>query len=197
MEHLAKMKHTHGDFNTWITRFEDQITICEQYGVELSEEAKILYFMNNLNDTIFGDIKSDYMNLSTRALFPRNYEDLKQRMIAEYSQISTRKPQTVFKVIRGEDNKRHGEASFKAEEKGCHIRGLTGHFWKSCKFYNDKFTLEQNQRWFKKKHKTDSSDDYKVPGEGPKGGSTTTGAGGATAKNHVKCPETKRKCRSK
>ena len=58
------MKHTHGDFNTWITRFED---------------------------TIFGDIKTDYMNLSTRALFP-----MKQRMIAEYSQISTRKPQTVY-----------------------------------------------------------------------------------------------------
>ena len=58
---------------------------------------------------------------------------------------------------------------------------MTGHFWKSCKFYNDKFTLEQNQTWYKKKHKTDSSDDYKVPGEGPKGGNTTTGAGGATA----------------
>ena len=57
------------------------------------------------------------MNLSTRALFPRNYEDLKQRIIAEYSQISTRKPQTVCKVIRGEDSKRHGEAIFKAEEK--------------------------------------------------------------------------------
>ncbi len=105
-------------------------------------------------------------------------------MIAEYSQISTMKPQTVFKVIRGEDNKRHGEASFKAEEKGCRICGLFGHFWKSCKFNNDTFTLEQNQRWFKKKHKTDSSDDYKVPGEGPKGGSATTGAGagGATVK---------------
>ena len=50
--------------------------------------------MNTLNDTIFGDIKTDCMNLSTRALFPRNFEDLKQRMIAEYSQISTRKPQT-------------------------------------------------------------------------------------------------------
>ena len=69
-EHLTKMKHTHGDFNAWINRFEDQITICEQYGVELSEEAKILNFMNNLNDTIFGDIKTDYMNLTTRALFP-------------------------------------------------------------------------------------------------------------------------------
>ena len=77
--------------------------------------------MNNLNDSIFGKIKANYMNLSTRALYPRNYEDLKQRMIAEYSQISTRKPQLVFKVIRGEDGKRHGEASYKSEEKGCHI----------------------------------------------------------------------------
>ena len=29
-EHLAKMKHTHGDFNPRIIRFEDQITICKQ-----------------------------------------------------------------------------------------------------------------------------------------------------------------------
>ena len=68
-------------------------------------------------------------------------------MIAEYSQSSTRKPQLVFKVIRGEDDKRHGEASFRSEEKGCHIWGGIGHFWKSCHFYNDKFTLEQNQKY--------------------------------------------------
>ena len=37
-EHLAKMKmkHTHGDFNAWITRFEDQITICEQYVLKVA-----------------------------------------------------------------------------------------------------------------------------------------------------------------
>ena len=61
--------------------------------------------MNNLNDTIFGETKANFLNLSSRSLFPRNYEDLKQKMTAEYSQISTRKPQTVFKVIKGEDNK--------------------------------------------------------------------------------------------
>ena len=60
------------------------------------------------------------MNLSTRALYPRNYEDLKQRMIAEYSQISIRKPHLVFKVIRGEDGKRHGEASFKFQMINTH-----------------------------------------------------------------------------
>ena len=87
------MKHVSGDFNRWITRFEDQIEACETVRVDLSEEARILYFMNNLNDTVFGDIKANFLNLSTRALFPRNYEDLKQRMIAEHSQISTRKPQ--------------------------------------------------------------------------------------------------------
>ena len=53
-EYLSKMKHTAGDFNRWITRFEDQMETCETIGVELSEEAKVLYFMNNLNDSIFG-----------------------------------------------------------------------------------------------------------------------------------------------
>ena len=125
-EYISKMKHTAGDFNRWITRFEDQIETCETIGVELSDDAKILYFTNNLNDTIFGDVKANLMDLSTRALFPHKYEEIKQRMIAEYSQISTRKPLTVFKVIRGEDSKRHGEANFKAEEEGCHICGNPG-----------------------------------------------------------------------
>ena len=41
-DYLSKMKHVSGDFNRWITRFEDQIETCETIGVELSEEAKIL-----------------------------------------------------------------------------------------------------------------------------------------------------------
>ena len=31
--------------------------------------------------------------------------------------MKTRKPQTVFKVIKGDNGKRYGEASFKANEK--------------------------------------------------------------------------------
>ena len=81
-EYLSKMKHVSGDFNRWITRFEDQVETCETIGVELSEEAKMFYFMINLNDSIFGDVKSNYMDLSTRALFPDTYEEIKQRVIA-------------------------------------------------------------------------------------------------------------------
>ena len=110
-----------------------------------------------------------YMNLSTRTLYL-------------YGQISTHKPHLVFKVIRGEEGKPHGEASFKAEEKGCHICGGGGHFWKSCRFYNDKFTLEKNQRWFKKKRKADSTDDHKSTEGKPRGGASPTGVGGATVK---------------
>ena len=76
-EYLSKMKHTAGDFNRWITRSEDQMETCETIGVELSEEAKVLYFMNNLNDSIFGDAKANFMDLSTRALFPQTYEEIK------------------------------------------------------------------------------------------------------------------------
>ena len=70
LAYLSKMKHISGDFNRWITRFEDRMETCETIGVELSEEAKMFYFMNNLNDTIFGGVKSKYMDLSKRALFP-------------------------------------------------------------------------------------------------------------------------------
>ena len=52
-----------GDFNLWITRFEDQMEFCETIGLELPEEAKVLYFMNNLNDNnIFGDAKANFID---------------------------------------------------------------------------------------------------------------------------------------
>ena len=35
-EFLAKMKHVSGDFNRWITRFEDQMETCDTVGVPLS-----------------------------------------------------------------------------------------------------------------------------------------------------------------
>lgn len=111
-EYLAKMKHVSGDFNRWITKFEDQVETCETIGLELDEDAKIFYFMNNLNDNIFRESKAAFMNLSTRRLYPNNYEDIKQRMIDEYGQMMARKPQLVLKVIKGEDSKRREESSF-------------------------------------------------------------------------------------
>ncbi len=116
-EYLAKMKHVSGDFNRWITKFEDQVETCETIGLELDEDAKIFYFMNNLNDEIFRESKAAFMNLSTRRLYPDNYEDIKQRMIDEYGQMMARKPQLVLKVIKGEDSKRREESSFKAGEE--------------------------------------------------------------------------------
>ena len=58
----------------------------------LTEEAKIFYFMTYLNDSIFGTVKANFMELSTRVLFPETYDEIKQRVIAEYGQITQRKP---------------------------------------------------------------------------------------------------------
>ena len=80
----------------------------------------------------------------------------------EYGQITARKPHTVLKVLKGEDTKRCGESSFKAEEEGCHICGITGHFWKACKHYNKKYSLEQNSNYFLKKNKRDRDDNVKA-----------------------------------
>ena len=38
----SKMKHISGDFNRWITRFEDQLEACETIGVELMRRCSIL-----------------------------------------------------------------------------------------------------------------------------------------------------------
>ena len=109
--------------------------------------------MNNLNDLIFKDVKNDFMNQRTRSLFPDTYEEIKQKMIDEYGQIMTRKPQLVFKVIRGEDTRKGAEASFKAEEGGCHVCGEPGHFYRSCELYSNKFSLEANKKHYQKKVK--------------------------------------------
>ena len=40
----------------------------------MSDEGKVLFFTDNLNDTICGEIKARFVNLSTIALFPKIYE---------------------------------------------------------------------------------------------------------------------------
>ena len=65
------------------------------------------------------------MNQRTRSLLPDTYEEIKQKMIDEYGQIMTRKPLLNLKVIRGEDTRKGAEASFKAEEGGCHAASIT------------------------------------------------------------------------
>ena len=108
----------------------------------------MFYFMNNL-DTIFGTVKANFMELITRILFPDTYDEIKQRIIAEYGQIISRIPQTVLKVIKGEDAKRHGTASFKAEEEGCHVCGLPGFSVGATRKYYVKY---QNKNDKKKSH---------------------------------------------
>ena len=40
LRRLGSLETATGDFNRWITRFEDQMETYETIGVELSEEAK-------------------------------------------------------------------------------------------------------------------------------------------------------------
>ena len=123
--------------------------------------------MNNLNDTIFGTVKANFMELSTRILFQDTQGEIKHRIIAKYGQIASRKSQTVLKVIKGEDAKRHDEARFKAEEEGCHVGGLPGHFSRSCKHCDRDFSVETNRKYYvksqnkkdkKKSHEEDKSE---------------------------------------
>ena len=101
--------------------------------------------MNNLNDSIFEKVRANFLELSTRVLFPDPYDEIKQRIIVEYGQITQRKPQTVLKVIKGEDAKRYGEAS--------HVYDMPGHFYRSCKHYTTDFSVEANRNYFNKNQK--------------------------------------------
>ena len=120
-DQLANLKHAAGDVNRWITRFENHVEVCETVGLEITEETKIYHFINNLNDLIFKDAKNNFMNQRTRSLFLDTYVEIREKMIVEYGQIMTRKPQLVLKVTRGEDTRKGAEASFQIEEVGCHV----------------------------------------------------------------------------
>ena len=73
-------------------------------------EEAVFYFMNNLNDTIFGTVKANFMELSTRVLFPDTYAEIKQRIIAMLSLdarhgchralVSSFVPFDTFKILR-------------------------------------------------------------------------------------------------
>ena len=141
--------------------------------------------MTNLNDLVFKEAKTDFLNPRTRSLFPDDFEGIKQKMIDEYGQMMTRKPQLVLKVIRGEDTRRGAEASFKAEEAGCHVCGKPGHFYRSCEYYDNKFTLEQNKKYYQRKHKGKGADGAKEE-EPPKS------SGGAGDKQSGKSKTSKR-----
>ena len=147
-DYLSKLKHVSGDFNRWITRFEDQVKVCETIGVVLTEEAKVFYFMNNLNDTIFGTVKANFMELSTRVLFPDTYDEIKQRIISEYGQITSRKPQTVLKVIKGEDAKRYGEARA-LQRTSILTRKLILTSWRTME---QEKSMKQSEHWRRSKN---------------------------------------------
>ena len=76
-DYLSRLKHVSGDFNRWITRFG-------------SSQSSILR-------AVFGTVEANYMELSTRSLFLGTYFEIQQHIIAEYGQITSRKPQTVLK----------------------------------------------------------------------------------------------------
>ena len=89
----------------------------------------------------------------------------------------------MFKVIRGEDTRSYGESSFRAEEGGCHICGMSGHFYRTCKHFNKKYSLEQNQRYYQKKHKGDTTtEDTKTPEGGRSGGTNPPRPGGSSSR---------------
>ena len=71
-----------GDEEDLVLRFEkrkqeEETSRTRSVGVVRTEEAKIFYFMNNLNDSIFETVKANFMELSTRVLFPDTYDEIK------------------------------------------------------------------------------------------------------------------------
>ena len=92
----------------------------------------------------------------------------------------------MLKVIKGEDAKRYGEASLKTEEEGCHVCGVPGHFYRSCKHYNKEFSVEANRKYFlknqSKKEKKRGHEEEKTSNDrgAPRGGGGGGGGHGNT-----------------
>ena len=54
-------------------------------------------------------------------------------------------------------------------------QGMNGHCSRSCEFYNDNLTLEQNKKYFKTTHKGKLNDDVKLSGGAKPSGDDASG----------------------
>ena len=60
---------------------------------------------------------------------------------------------------------------------------MSGHFYRTCKHFNKKYSLEQNQRYYQKKHKGDTTtEDTKAPEGGRSGGTNPPRPGGSNSR---------------
>ena len=123
---LKNCKHIFGDFEEWVQKFQDKLSLCESVGVDLSDAEIRHIFVNNLNDDIFGTHKTNYHSTSLGHVYPRDsFESLKEHFRKEYGVITAAQPETVLKVIRsrpdakfkGKNKKAKNELSFSLAEQ--------------------------------------------------------------------------------
>ena len=155
---LSKLKHERGEFSKWKRRFDDQIKVCRSFGCVLDDELLCIYFMENLNDKIFSEVKANWNNLTTRGLFPQNYEALKSRVTEEYGLIVARKPGVVAAVIAGQLQQQHffssKEVSLPAREqqdhpRRCFVCRSGKHLYRHCPHFDSAKSLEENAERFR------------------------------------------------
>jgi hypothetical protein len=185
---LSKMKHVSGDFYRWLQKFEDQIEVCETVGVELTEEIKVMYFMSNLNESIFKDTQGLWRSTFTRGTFPRTFAGLKERIITEFGQKNMDNPYLIAKVSNaGEKPVGKGEVSFPVKEESKHSGGSGcwlcsgSHRYRECDHYDSSLSFDENKRRVAEMLKNTKSNSGGGK-SGPRPGAVSaSGSGGAGA----------------
>lgn len=157
---LMSMKHISGTYDRWLARFDDQLSVCESVGCEISDVEKRVYFMDNLNRKIFDKTLVQWDVIATRAAaFPKTYEGLKTQMNQEYRNLMQRSDsaRVIAEVMYPKGNHEAGaEISLEAKEQSkhsgsgktnlkCWICDKEGHIEKDCWYYDVKRTREESK----------------------------------------------------
>ena len=160
---LGTVKHTSGSYERWVERFEDQKTICETAGCEISDAKLRNLFMDGLNRRIFESILKQWKLTVGRPAFAETYEGLKAEIRMEYNAICAdpERARVVAEVMFARSGKTDGRAEISLESKEssppvtpdqksgnvddreCWICDKKGHLMKDCWYFDPKKTKEE------------------------------------------------------
>ena len=160
---LGNIIHVSGSYERWVERFEDQKTICETAGCEISDAKLRNLFMDGLNKKIFESILKQWKLTVGRPAFAETYEGLKAEIRMEYNAICAdpERARVVAEVMFARNGKGDGRAEISleskesdspvsqakksgpADDRECWICDKKGHLMKDCWYYDSSTTKDQ------------------------------------------------------
>jgi hypothetical protein len=164
---LRKVKQIAGmSFDKHIQNFRDALDAVSSTGLELAEAEKKLYFMGSIDTHLFKNVLQEYSSQHGRKKLNeyKTLDELIEYLISElisqsvvnydidryqYGYNKYDKENTLNSI---EEKKSISNSNEERAPKGCcNICFKRGHFAKDCRYRNEKFSVEENREFYKKK----------------------------------------------